>query len=103
MDFLVVPTVGFRLLLGLIIFRHQRRRPISCSVTAHPTAAWIARRITDVFPKVKRLTISSATATLRTHLSLGKDSPGPSANPTVGQLAADSADFIINTAGYSFQ
>jgi hypothetical protein len=42
MDFLIVPTVGFRLLFVLVILRHQRRRLISLTVTAHPTAEWIA-------------------------------------------------------------
>ena len=50
MDFLVVPTVGFKLLFVLVILRHQRRRLISLSVTANPTAEWIARQITDAFP-----------------------------------------------------
>src|SRR3984893_2102531 len=50
MDFLIVPTVGFRLLFVLVILRHQRRRLISLSVTANPTAEWIARQITDAFP-----------------------------------------------------
>jgi hypothetical protein len=50
MDFLLVPTVGFRLLFVLVILRHERRRLISLSVTANPTAEWIARRITDAFP-----------------------------------------------------
>ena len=50
MDFLIVPTVGFRLHFVLIILRHQRRRLISLSVTAHPTAEWIARQITEAFP-----------------------------------------------------
>jgi transposase InsO family protein len=50
MDFLIVPTVGFRLLFVLVILRHQRRRLISLSVTAHPTAEWIARQITDALP-----------------------------------------------------
>jgi hypothetical protein len=50
MDFLIVPTVGFRLLFVLVILRHERRRRISLSVTANPTAEWIARRITDAFP-----------------------------------------------------
>ncbi len=50
MDFLIVPTVGFRLLFVLVILRHERRRLISLSVTAHPTAEWIARQITDAFP-----------------------------------------------------
>jgi transposase InsO family protein len=50
MDFLIVPTVGFRLLYVLVILRHQRRRLISLNVTANPTAEWIARQITDAFP-----------------------------------------------------
>jgi transposase InsO family protein len=49
-DFLIVPTIGFRLLFVLVVLRHQRRRLISLSVTANPTAEWIARQITDAFP-----------------------------------------------------
>jgi transposase InsO family protein len=50
MDFLIVPTVGFRLLFVLVILRHERRRLITLGVTRHPTAEWIARQITDAFP-----------------------------------------------------
>jgi transposase InsO family protein len=50
MDFLVVPTINFRLLFVLVILQHERRRLISLSVTDHPTAEWIARQITDAFP-----------------------------------------------------
>ena len=50
MDFLVVPTVGFKLLFVLVILRHQRRRLISLTVTSNPTAEWIARQITEAFP-----------------------------------------------------
>jgi transposase InsO family protein len=50
MDFLIVPTVGFKLLFVLAILRHERRRLISLSVTGNPTAEWIARQITDAFP-----------------------------------------------------
>ena len=50
MDFLVVPTINFRLLFILVIRRHERRRLISLSVTDHPTAEWIARQITEAFP-----------------------------------------------------
>jgi transposase InsO family protein len=50
MDFLIVPTAGFRLLFVLVILRHERRRLISLSVTDHPTADWIARQLTDAFP-----------------------------------------------------
>src|SRR5713226_4128414 len=49
-DFLIVPTVGFRLLFVLVILWHERRRLISLSVTANPTAERIARQITDAFP-----------------------------------------------------
>jgi transposase InsO family protein len=50
MDFLVVPTVGFRLLFVFVILKHQRRRLISLTVTANPAAEWIARQITEAFP-----------------------------------------------------
>ena len=50
MDFLVVPTINFRLLFVLVILRHERRRLISLSVTDHPAAEWIARQITEAFP-----------------------------------------------------
>jgi transposase InsO family protein len=50
MDFLIVPTIGFKLLFVLVLLRHQRRRLISLTVTTNPTAEWIARQITDGFP-----------------------------------------------------
>ena len=51
MDFLIVPTAGFRLLFVLVILRHQRRRLISLSVTPNPTAEWIAHTaFTDLEP-----------------------------------------------------
>jgi transposase InsO family protein len=50
MDFLLVPTAGFRLLFVLVILKHQRRRLVSLSVTAYPAAEWIARQITEAFP-----------------------------------------------------
>ena len=50
MDFLVVPTINFRLLSVLVILRHERRRLISLSVTEHPTAEWIAQQLTEAFP-----------------------------------------------------
>lgn len=50
MDFLVVPTAGFRLLFVLIILRLERRRLLLQAVTDHPTAEWIAQQITEAFP-----------------------------------------------------
>ena len=49
-DLFVVPTISFKLLYGLVILGHGRRRLIRCAVTAHPTAEWIARQIVEAFP-----------------------------------------------------
>src|SRR5881275_2937644 len=43
----IVPTVSFRLLYGLVVLRHERRRLLHVGVTAHPSAEWIARQITE--------------------------------------------------------
>jgi hypothetical protein len=50
MDLFVVPTIGFELLYGYIIVRLDRRELVWINVTAHPTAEWIARQITEAFP-----------------------------------------------------
>jgi hypothetical protein len=42
MDLFVVPTISFRLLYGLLILQHGRRKLLWVGVTAHPTAEWIA-------------------------------------------------------------
>jgi hypothetical protein len=42
MDLFVVPTISFRLLYGLLILRHDRRRILWIGATAHPTADWSA-------------------------------------------------------------
>ena len=47
MDLFVVPTLSFRLLYGLLILRHDRRKMMWLGVTAHPTAEWIARQFTE--------------------------------------------------------
>src|SRR5260221_4088930 len=46
-DLFVVPTISFRLLYGLLILRHGRRHMLWLGVTAHPTAEWIARQLTE--------------------------------------------------------
>jgi hypothetical protein len=48
-DFFVVPTMSFRLLFGLLILRHDRREFVWLGVTAHPTAEWVARQLTEAF------------------------------------------------------
>src|SRR6202161_1144798 len=50
LDLFVVRTISFRLLYGLVILRHARRRLVRISVTSNPTAEWIAGQVTDAFP-----------------------------------------------------
>ncbi len=49
-DLFVVPTIGFKLLYGLVILHLGRRRLVWTNVTANPTAEWIAHQITEAFP-----------------------------------------------------
>jgi transposase InsO family protein len=50
MDLFVVPTVGFDLLYAFVIVGLGRRELVWISVTANPTAKWIARQLTEAFP-----------------------------------------------------
>jgi transposase InsO family protein len=49
-DFLIVPTIGFKLLYAFIVLGHGRRKLLHIGVTAHPTAEWTARQLTEAFP-----------------------------------------------------
>src|SRR5260370_26256135 len=49
MDLFVVPTISFRLLYGLLILHHDRRQILWLGATAHPTAEWIARQLTEAY------------------------------------------------------
>src|SRR5438105_5205213 len=51
MDLFVVPSIGFDLLYALVIVRLARRDLVWINITSHPTAEWIARQITDAFPR----------------------------------------------------
>ena len=46
-DMFVVPTISFRLLYGFLIVRLSRRELLWLGVTAHPSAEWIARQLTE--------------------------------------------------------
>jgi transposase InsO family protein len=50
LDLFVVRTISFKLLYGLVILRHARRRLVTIGVTSSPTAEWIAGQVTDAFP-----------------------------------------------------
>jgi transposase InsO family protein len=49
-DFLVVPTIDFRLLYVFVILGHLRRQILWIAVTGHPTADWIAQQMRNAFP-----------------------------------------------------
>jgi transposase InsO family protein len=51
LDLFVVHTISFKLLYGLAILRHARRRLVTIDVTTNPSAEWIARQVTDAFPR----------------------------------------------------
>jgi transposase InsO family protein len=48
-DFLVVPTITFRLLYVLVFLSHDRRRIIHFNLTAHPTAQWSSQQLRNAF------------------------------------------------------
>jgi len=48
-DLFVVPTILFRLLYGLLIVRHDRRRLLWLGATTHPNAEWVAQQFTEAF------------------------------------------------------
>ena len=50
MDFIVVPTVRFRLLYAWFVIGHGRRDIIHFGVTAHPTSPWVVQQLREAFP-----------------------------------------------------
>src|SRR5579863_6757149 len=46
-DFLVVPTVTFKMLYVFFVLSLDRRRMLHINVTSHPDAAWTARQIVE--------------------------------------------------------
>jgi len=49
-DFLLVPTVTFKVLFVFIVLAHARRRIVHFNVTEQPTAQWTAHQISEAFP-----------------------------------------------------
>jgi putative transposase len=50
LDFFVVPTFSYKVLFMLVILAHERRRIVHVNVTEHPTTAWTAQQVVEVFP-----------------------------------------------------
>lgn len=51
MDFVVVPTVRFRLLYVWFAIDHGRRRILHFNVTTNPTARWVIQQLRETFPE----------------------------------------------------
>jgi putative transposase len=49
-DFLVVPTIRFKMLFVFVVLSHDRRKVIHFNVTENPTAQWTAQQIVEAFP-----------------------------------------------------
>jgi transposase InsO family protein len=49
-DLFVARTISFKLLYGLVVLGHARRRMVRIGVTSNPTAEWIANQLTEAFP-----------------------------------------------------
>ncbi len=50
MDFLVVPTVRFKLLYVWFVVEHGRRQVLHVNVTSHPTSSWTIQQLREAFP-----------------------------------------------------
>ena len=50
-DLFVVRTISFKLLYGLVVVGHSRRRLIRIALTSSPTAEWISGQVTEAFPR----------------------------------------------------
>ena len=51
MDFIVLPTVRFRLLYAWFVIGHGRRKIIHFGVTVHPTSPWVVQQLREAFPE----------------------------------------------------
>jgi len=47
----VVATATFKLLYAVIVLSHHRRRVIHFDITQNRTQVWLARQITEAFPR----------------------------------------------------
>jgi hypothetical protein len=72
-DMFVVPTIGFKLLCGIVIMRLDGRRLVRTNATTNPTAEWIARQIKRCSPGIRRLATSFGIATGLTGRPSGVD------------------------------
>ncbi|WP_225708730.1 integrase core domain-containing protein [Bradyrhizobium cenepequi] len=113
-DFFVVPTIGFDLLYAFVMVRLDRRDLVWVNVTAHPTAEWVARQITEAFPWNEapgymirdRDCIYGAVVTRRLRAMGIRDKPTAPASPwqngfverLIGSIRRECVDHILGEA-----
>ena len=111
MDLFVVPTINFNLRYALVVVRLDRRDLVWINVTAHPTAEWVARQITEAFPWNEaprymirdRDSIYGAVITRRLRAMGIRDEPTAPASPwqnsvverLIGSIRRECVDHII--------
>ena len=69
-DLIVVPTLIFERLFAFLVLGHDWRQLLWFEVTRHPTAEWLARRITEAFPGHQLPLTWCGTTTVPTNMPL---------------------------------
>jgi transposase InsO family protein len=106
MDLFVVPTIGFKMLYGFVVVRLDRRDLVWINVTTNPTAEWVARQITEAFPRYMirdRDRIYSAVVTRRLRAMGIRDRPTAPASPwqngfaerVIGSIRRECLDHVV--------
>src|SRR5271169_3975132 len=111
MDLFVVPSVRFDLLYAFVVVRLDRRDLVWIDVTTNPTAEWIARQLTEAFPRDEapkylirdRDRIYGATVTRRIRAMGIRDRPIAPASPwqngyaerLIGSIRRECVDHFI--------
>jgi len=52
-EFLVVPTIRFKMLFVIVVLSHDCRRVVHFNVTANLSAQWTAQQIVEAFPWIR--------------------------------------------------
>jgi hypothetical protein len=68
-DFLVVPTIRFRMLFVFVVLSHERRKVVYFNVTANPTANGLPNKLLKRFAGIQRRNTYSGIATIMIELT----------------------------------
>jgi len=62
----LAPPASFRLLYVMIILTYDRSKTVRFAVTRHPNSGWLARQLTEAFPRAQSCTPPTCKTLLRT-------------------------------------